>query len=109
MRPAKPASPPVARPHAGTPGRLRVPDDVAEVIRGLHPQIKHKVRAALRTILSAPDTGKPLRDELAGLRSFRLGHLRIVYRHGTTTGVEVVAIGPRRRIYEDTLRRLKAQ
>jgi hypothetical protein len=30
--------------------RLKVPDDVAALIRGLHPDLKRKVRSALRDI-----------------------------------------------------------
>ena len=56
-------------------------------------------------ILADPAVGKALRDELEGLRSYRLGRLRIIYRLSTRGRVvELVAIGPRARIYEDTLR-----
>ena len=60
--------------------RLRIPDEVARLIRGLHPALKKKVRAGLQTIVEAPTCGKPLQEELAGLRSYRLGGFRIVYR-----------------------------
>jgi mRNA interferase RelE/StbE len=82
--------------------RLRIPDDVARLIRTLHPAIKKKVRAALETIVSAPITGRALKEELAGLRSYRIGKLRIVYPLVGDQTVEVVAIGPRRYIYEET-------
>lgn len=62
------------------PHRLRLPDDVALLIRGLHPTIKKKVRAALQAIVEAPTCGKALKEELAGLRSFRIGRFRVVYR-----------------------------
>jgi mRNA interferase RelE/StbE len=87
--------------------RLRIPDDVAALIRGLHPSIKRKVRAALAAIIDAPENGKALKDELAGLRSYRLGNLRIVYRLAKGRVIEVVAVGPRRHIYEDTYRRVR--
>jgi mRNA interferase RelE/StbE len=89
--------------------RLRIPDDVARLIRTLHPAIKKKVRAALETIVSAPGTGKALKEELAGLRSYRIGKLRIVYRLVGDERVEVVAIGPRRYIYEETYRKLQGE
>ena len=87
--------------------QLRIPDDVARLIRTLHPEIKRKVRAALETIVSAPITGKALKEELAGLRSYRIGKLRIVYRLVGDETVEVVAIGPRRYIYEETYRKIQ--
>lgn len=87
--------------------RLRVPDDVASLVRGLHPGLKRKVRAALDDILENPDTGKALREELEGLRSYRVGRWRILYRCRARDIVELVAVGPRRVIYEETLRLLR--
>lgn len=82
---------------------LRVPDEVAETLRNLHPDLKKKVRAALRIILSEPNSGKALKEELAGLRSFRVSRFRIVYR-SSKKQIEIIAIGPRARIYEETYR-----
>ncbi len=87
--------------------RLRVPDDVARLVQHLHPVLKQKVRAALQAILEAPACGKPLKEEFIGLRSCRLGRLRIVYRLVEGRVIEVVAIGPRRHIYEETYRRIQ--
>ncbi|MGQ0593937.1 MAG: type II toxin-antitoxin system RelE family toxin [Gammaproteobacteria bacterium] len=84
--------------------RLRAPPQISALIGGLHPRIKKKVRAALEAILSDPHAGKALKDELAGLRSFRIGHFRIVYRISARRVIELVAIGPRERIYEATYR-----
>lgn len=86
--------------------RLKLPDGVASLIRGLHPDLKRKVRSALDDVLADPSVGKSLRDELAGLRSCRVARFRIVYRVAGTV-IEVVAIGPRRTIYEETWRRLR--
>ena len=68
--------------------------------------MKRRTRTSLETILADPSSGKSLREELSGLRSFRVGTFRIVYR---VTGniVEIVAVGPRERIYEETYRLLK--
>lgn len=87
--------------------RLRVPDDVARFLRGLHPGIERKVRAALDDILNNPEAGKALREELAGLRSYPVGRWRILYRSGSRKIVEIVAVGPRRVIYEETIRLLR--
>jgi mRNA interferase RelE/StbE len=62
------------------PVKLKVPDTVAALIRRLHPHLKKKVKTSLQTIVSDPYSGKPLRDEHAGLRSFRVGRFRIIYR-----------------------------
>ena len=88
-----------------SPRRLRIPHEVAALVRGLHPALKRKVRAALRTILDDPYAGKALRNELRGLRSYRVGRFRIIYR--LRRDVELVAFGPRDSIYVETYRRLQ--
>ena len=72
-----------------------------------NPGIKRKVRAALDDILDNPEAGKALREELEGLRSCRVGRWRILYRSGARNIVEIVTVGPRRVIYEETLRLLR--
>ena len=84
--------------------RLRVPDDVVRVIRSLHPELKRKLKSSLSAIARDPRSGTSLRDELEGLRSYHVSRFRIIYRisaEGRT--LEIVAIGPRARIYEETL------
>lgn len=82
--------------------RLRVPEGVAESIRGMHPHLKKKIRASLKIILTNPLEGKPLKEELKGLVSFRVSRFRIIYRI-KKSAIEIVALGPRNRIYEETL------
>jgi mRNA interferase RelE/StbE len=73
----------------------------------MHPSLKKKVKASLEIILSEPKSGKALKDELSGLRSFRIGSFRIIYRIKEPEQIELVAIGPRERIYEETFRRIQ--
>jgi len=86
--------------------KLRVPDEVADLIRSMHPHIKKKVKSSLKMILSDPESGKELKDELSGLRSFRVSRFRIIYRI-SGKHIEIAAIGPRERIYEKTYRILR--
>ena len=88
-------------------GKLRIPDETVELIRNLHPQIKKKAGASLEAILSDPYSGKALKDELAGLRTFRVSRFRIIYRIVHNKEIEIVTIGPRERIYEETFRIMK--
>ena len=88
------------------PYRLRVPESVQVLLRNLHPELKRKVRAGLDLIRTDPRVGKELRDELEGLWSLRVGRFRIIYRIASRRLVELVAVGPRRTIYQETLRRL---
>lgn len=87
--------------------KLKVPQEIAELIRSMHPDLKKKVRASLQLILSDPHSGKSLKDDLSGLWSFRVGGFRIIYRTADSIVIEIVAIGPRERIYEKTFKLLK--
>ena len=84
--------------------KLVVPKDVRELVRTMHPSLKKKVKASLEIILSEPHSGKALKDELSELRSFRIGSFRIIDRIKDPQQIELVAIGPRERIYEETFR-----
>lgn len=84
--------------------------ETAELVRTLHPDLKRKIKAAFQTVLDDPESGKALKDELERMRSFRVGKFRVVYK--TTEGkklIEIVAVGPRNKIYEETLRLLKKE
>jgi len=87
--------------------RLRVTAETAGFLRALHPDLKRKIRAALDIIASEPGAGKCLHDELKGLNSFRVGRFRIIYRIASRRIIEVVAVGPRKAIYQETYRLLR--
>jgi len=84
---------------------VKVPAEVRNLIRRFHPEVKRKVRAALADILEDPACGKALKEELQGYWSLRVGRSRIIYR-SDEGDVEIVAIGPRESIYEDTARQV---
>lgn len=86
--------------------RLRVPNDVAAMVRGMHPELKRKLRAALGSLVAGSASGKALKEELSGLRSFRVGRYRVIYRESSRE-LEIVAIGPRARVYEETYRAIR--
>lgn len=83
--------------------RLKVTDETAALIRGTHPILRKKIRESLKTILSDPESGKLLKDELQGLKSFQVSRFRIIYRV-SKRHIAIIAIGPRRTIYEETFR-----
>ena len=79
--------------------RLEMPRLLRDLIRHLPPELKAKVKAALRSIAADPHITKELRDDLAGLRSYRVVRSRVIYRIAGST-VQIVALGPRADIYE---------
>ena len=89
--------------------KLRVPDEVVALIRGCHPQLKRKIRAGLGHIMTEPESGKTLKDELEGLKSYRISRFRIIYRISSKRTIDIVAVGPRKTIYEETFRIIRKE
>ena len=88
--------------------KLKISDQLRDLIRHLHPDLKQKVRLALSEIIENPLCGKLLHGELRGMRSFRVSKFRIIYRLVSNV-IEIIAIGPRRSIYGETLRLIKKE
>ncbi len=86
--------------------RLRLPNELVAFMSHLPPTIKVKLRYALDDLLSDPHLGKPLRAELIGWWSLRVGRFRIIYRTRESV-LEIIAIGPRSTIYSELSERLK--
>jgi mRNA interferase RelE/StbE len=89
--------------------KLRVPEEIVALIRGCHPQLKRKIRAGLRHILTELEFGKSLKDELAGLKSYRISRFRIIYRRSSKQSIDIVAVGPRKTIYAETYRIIRKE
>jgi mRNA interferase RelE/StbE len=84
--------------------KLKISHETVDLIKNLHPELKSRVKAALKSILRDPYCGKSLKDELKGLRSFRVRRFRLIYRMASKTIIEIIAVGPRKNIYEETFR-----
>lgn len=84
--------------------RMVIPPLVEETIRILPPSLKNQIRAGLETIQEDPHSGKPLKDELRGLWSYRVNRYRIVYRiEHRFIEIRVIDLGPRTVIYDRVL------
>jgi mRNA-degrading endonuclease RelE of RelBE toxin-antitoxin system len=79
--------------------RIEMPLGMRDLVRHLPPQLKRKLKAALRSIADDPHGPKELKEELAGLRSYRIGRSRVIYRVKGSV-VEIITFGPRLNIYE---------
>ena len=84
--------------------KLRVTDEIVSLIRGTHPLLKKRIKAAFNEILNDPFCGKALKEELAGLRSFRIKRFKIIYKVSSKKEISIIALGPRKYIYEETFR-----
>ncbi len=88
--------------------RPAVPPRVAEVIRHLHPDLKRSVRQAVRALCADPTCGEPLQKELEGYWKYRVRRFRIVYTIDRPDRIiRIVAVGPRRTIYEQAADQLR--
>ena len=88
--------------------RPAIPPRVADAIRHLHPDLKRSVRQAVRALCADPTCGEPLQKELEGYWKYRVRRFRIVYavdRPGRI--IRIVAVGPRRTIYEQAADQLR--
>ena len=79
--------------------RIEMARMLRDLIRHLPPELKAKIKAALRSISEDPFCTGELRDDLAGLRSYRVARSRVIYRIRGSTA-QIVALGPRADIYE---------
>ncbi len=79
---------------------IRFTASAAKAVRKLDPEIRRRVRLAVATLREEPERGKPLQLTLKGLRSWRTGDFRIVYRlEAGRVEVLVIAVGHRRDVY----------
>jgi len=83
---------------------LLIPDAMVNRMRVMHPQLKRKIRAALDEIIHNSVCGKQLKLELVGLRSYKVGRFKIIYRSTPDKTIDLVAAGPSKTIYEETYR-----
>ena len=79
--------------------RIEMPRMLRDLIRHLPPELKAKIKAALRSISDDRYRAKELKGDLEGLRSYRVARSRVVYRIAGSA-VQIVALGPRANIYE---------
>ena len=79
--------------------RLEMPRVLRDLIRHLPPELKAKVKTALRSISNDPYRAKELSEELTGMRSYRIGRSRVIYSI-VGSMAQIVALGPRADIYE---------
>lgn len=67
----------------------------------LPPEIKQRIKEALRFLSANPFAGEPLLRELWGKRKLRVGRYRLIYLLETQRKtILILAIGPRRDIYK---------
>jgi len=87
--------------------KFRVPDEIVSLIRGMHPVLKKRIKLAFNEILKDPYCGKAFKEELDGLRSFPIKRFRIIYKVSSKKQISIIALGPRKYIYEETFRIIK--
>ena len=69
-----------------------------KALKLVEARFKERLKGAIRELSGNPLQGKKLKGEFEGLRSYRLGPFRIVYRC-TTELMEVVFLDHRKDVY----------
>ena len=90
--------------------RPDIPLHIATTIRHFPPDLKRSIKAALRALSIDPHAGVPLVRELNGLWKYRVRRFRTVYAVDQPRRIlRIMAIGHRRRIYEDVVEILRKE
>ena len=85
---------------------VKLSKQAAQFLEGVSGKQKRQLEAGLDSLSTTPYGGKPLKGELRGYWSFRVGVYRIIYViKETEVIVEVLRIQHRKEVYEK-LRRL---
>ena len=66
-------------PQSSKSHELRFSASALRFIQGLHPPLKERIANALLELARDPKAGKPLKGELKGNYSYRVGDWRIIY------------------------------
>jgi len=80
------------------PRDVRLSRRAEKALLALDARLQERVKEAIRELAGSPLSGKKLKGEFEGLRSYRLGPLRIVYRF-TKDLLEVVFVDYRKDAY----------
>ena len=79
---------------------IKYAPSAARAIRKLDPTVRKRIRDTLQKLSKDPEHGKQLQLPLKGLRAWRTGRYRIIYRLiESRIEILVVAIGHRRDVY----------
>lgn len=86
---------------------LRYHLSAVDEINDLGESIRKRIRKSLTRLKEGPLEGKPLKGELSGFRSSRVGNYRIVYTISNDQNiVYVLYVGHRSKVYEEAKRKL---
>ncbi len=82
----------------GKPKSVRLSRRAIKVLEDIGTRFKEPLKEAIRDLSQNPMVGNKLKADLEGLRSYRLGFFRIVYRISKTTA-EIVSLDHRKDVY----------
>lgn len=80
------------------PRDVRLSSRAEKALGKIEARFKNRLKEAIRELSENPLLGKKLKGEFEGLRSYRLGSFRIVFR-STRELLEVVYIDDRKDVY----------
>jgi len=81
--------------------RLRLTQTAHDQLQHFPPEVKRALRLSIRTLISDPTAGKPLKRELEGLWSQHCGRYRIIYQPADRRMLTILYIAVRKTVYEE--------
>lgn len=82
--------------------------EAARYLRHCHPAIKSALKTAVQSLKDNPYSGKPLSDDLEGMRSLRYKRYRIIYEYDVKLErIAVLFAGHRSTVYSELSQNLK--
>jgi mRNA interferase RelE/StbE len=79
--------------------QLEIPPKILKKLEKMDKQVKERIFVVLTEIMKNPEKYKPLRYELKGLRSARVGKWRKIYRIDGDK-IIILSIAHRKNVYE---------
>jgi mRNA interferase RelE/StbE len=82
--------------------------ETVRYLRHCHPTLKSALKTAIQSLKENPYLGKPLSDDLEGMRSLRYKRYRVIYEYDAKRErVAVLFAGHRSTVYDELNRNLK--
>ena len=80
---------------------IKFTPEAARLFSVFPPENKKMIKAGLKILTQAPDSGGDLQEELSGFKSFKLKRYWVIYRYSAEENVvKVYYVGHRKDIYE---------
>ena len=80
---------------------IKFTPEAARLFTVLPPENKKMIKAGIKVLAQAPDSGGDLQEELSGFKSYKLKRYRVIYKFSEEDNIiRIYYVGHRRDVYE---------